>query len=160
MSAVVKGLPIQVRGDNERAFLELVDRIVRGRGYESHIGYFGKYSIGDDEGPGVLLGWEKWLDVDKHDHGLPGLFVGLERLKDESSDEDADFLGEYWQPTWSVRVWVPETLDAGQGARHKMDSELSRDFITLLEAVELLPRTEAAAVASYPHLIMKAKGEA
>lgn len=151
---------MQTRSDNERVFFELVDRIVLSRGYESRIGYFGKYAKGDDDSLGVLLGWEKWLDVDKHDHGLPGLFVSLERMKNESSDDDADFLGEYWQPTWSVRVWVPEVVKPGGGTRHNADPELGRDFITLLEAVELLPRVEAAAVASYPQLVMKTRGEA
>lgn len=153
-------LSMQVKSENERAFLELVDRIVACRGYENRIGYFGKYTGGDNGDPGVLLGWEKWLDVAKHDHGLPGLFISLERMRNESSDAAADFLGAYWQPTWSVGVWVPEAVQSGEGTRHRADRDLSRDFISLLEAVEVLPRIEAAAMASYPHHVMKTKGEA
>lgn len=159
-SIKIEPLQMKTKSVNEQAFLDLVNRIVAGRGYESHIGYFGKYNTSDDDAPGVLIGWEKWFDVSKHDHDLPGLFVGLERMKDESSDDDADFLGEYWHPTWSVRVWVPEATEPGEGTRHTRDLELSREFITLLEAVELLPWMEAAAVAKYPQFIMRTKGEA
>lgn len=81
--------------------------------------------------------------------------VGLERIKDESSDDDADFLGEYWHVP---RVGARGNSKPDEGARHRADPDLNRDFITLLEAVELL--SQAAAVASYPQLSMKTKGEA
>ena len=40
------------------------------------------------------------------------------------------------------------------------DRELSRTLLTLLEAVELLPKVEAAVIAKYPYLLMKTAGSA
>jgi hypothetical protein len=38
------------------------------------------------------------------------------------------------------------------------DKELSRTLITLLEAVELVPKVEAAVIAKYPRLLMRLSG--
>ena len=73
---------------------------------------------------------------------------------------DDEFVGEYWLPAWAVTVWVPEPKRPDvEHLAHNPDNELSRTLITLLEAVELLPEIEAAAMAKYPQLMMTTVGE-
>jgi hypothetical protein len=102
-----------------------------------------------------LLFWEK--DLSSTDPDVPGLSVQLHR----DLGEDDDLLGEYWQPTWSIRVWLPGEKRPGQSAwMQEPDKELSRTLITLLEAVEVVPKVEAAVIAKYPQLLMKTVGKA
>ena len=133
---------------NEQRVIDLVAKILKPLGYEACVGFIS----GQDEER--LLDWEK--DLGGNDPDVARLHIALER----ECGED-DILGEYWQPAWSVMVWLPVEKKPGEDhITHKPDKELSRTLITLLEAVELLPKIEAAAIAKYPRLLMETVGMA
>ena len=139
---------IKSKNANERTIIEAVDKIVEAMGYYARVGTTG--TMTDD----VLLHWTKGLSGTPEDE--QGLHISLER---EIMDDE--FVGEYWLPAWAVTVRVPEPKRPGIDDRvHNPDNELSRTLISLLEAVELLPKIEAAAMAKYPQLMMKTVGEA
>ena len=124
--------------------IDLVTAILKPLGYFAAVG---TTSVRDYD---FLLFWEK--DLSSIDPDVPGLTVQLNReLVDDA------LLGEYWQPAWAIRVWLPVEKKPGES---RLDSELSRMLLTLLEAVELLPKIEASVIAKYPHLLMKTVGAA
>jgi hypothetical protein len=133
---------------NEQRVIDLVTAILKPLGYFAAVA---TTSARDDD---FLLFWEK--DLSSTDPDVPGLNVQLHRDLVED-----DVLGEYWQSAWSIRVWLPGKKERGDGSWvQEPDKELSRTLLTLLEAVELLPKVETAVIAKYPHLLMKALGSA
>jgi hypothetical protein len=133
---------------NEQRVIKLVTDILKPLGYFAAVG---TTSAIEEE---FLLFWEK--DLSSTDPDVPGLTVELSR---ELVDDEP--MGEYWQPAWAIRVWLPQKQKFGEeGSTSELERELTRKLLTLLEAVELLPKIEAAVIAKYPHLLMKTVGRA
>lgn len=128
---------------NEQRVIDLVTKILKPLGYFAAVG---TTSVRDED---FLLFWEK--DLSSTDPDEPGLTVQLNRELVED-----ELLGAYWQPAWAIRVWLPQKKKPGEDfASQEPDKDLTRTLLTLLEAVELLPKIELAVIAKYPHLLMK-----